>query len=82
MKQIAYKSAARKSLRKMPKTTAKRIMSKIEAYAMNPKSQANNIKSLRGRDGIRLRVGDYRVIMQDREVLDVLAIGSRGSIYN
>jgi len=57
-------------------------MGKIEAYATDPTSQANNVKALQGRDGIRLRVGDWRVIMRDDEVLDVLDIGPRGGIYD
>jgi mRNA interferase RelE/StbE len=65
----------------MPASTARRIVGKIEAYAANPASQANNAKRLQGRDGIRLRVGDWRVIMEDGEVLDILDIGPRGSIY-
>lgn len=65
----------------MPVNTARRILDKIEAYAVNPASQANNVKALKGRDGVRLRVGDWRVIMQDGEVLDILEIGPRGSIY-
>ncbi|RBO53032.1 type II toxin-antitoxin system RelE/ParE family toxin [Rhodovulum sp. BSW8] len=82
MKPITYRPAALRALRKMPRTTAKRIISKIEAYATDPASQANNVKVLKGREGIRLRVGDWRVIMDDNgDVLDVLEIGSRGSIY-
>ncbi|PTW43915.1 type II toxin-antitoxin system RelE family toxin [Rhodovulum kholense] len=82
MKPITYRPAALRALRKMPRTTAKRIIAKIEAYAADPASQANNVKVLKGREGIRLRVGDWRVIMDDNgEVLDVLEIGSRGSIY-
>lgn len=57
-------------------------MGKIEAYAADPASQANNIKTLRGREGIRLRVGDWRVIMHDGEVLDILHIGPRGGVYD
>lgn len=57
-------------------------MGKIEAYAENPAAQTNNVKMLKGRDGIRLRVGDWRVIMHDGEVLDVLRIGPRGSVYD
>jgi mRNA interferase RelE/StbE len=30
---------------------------------------------------IRLRVGDWRVIMDDGVVLEIVAIGSRGSVY-
>jgi hypothetical protein len=48
-----------------------------------PASLANNVKALTGRDGIRLRVGDWRVIMDDQaEVLDVLKIGPRGGVYD
>ena len=69
-------------MRRMPANTALRILSKIEAFAENPASQANNIKMLQGRDGIRLRVGDWRVIMLDGVVLDVLHIAARNSVYD
>ena len=82
MKPIAYTRAALKALRRMPANTAERIKGKIEAYASDPASQANNVKALQGRPGIRLRVGDWRVIMQDGVVLDVLEIGPRGGIYD
>jgi mRNA interferase RelE/StbE len=81
MRPILYRPAARKALRRMPKNTAQRIMSKIEAYATDPTSQANNVTALKGRDGVRLRVGDWRVIMIEGEVLDVLDVGPRGGIY-
>ena len=82
MKPIAYWPSARKTLRRMPVNTAKRIMGKIEAYAANPASQAANVKALKGCDGLRLRIGDWRVIMQDGDVLDILEIGPRGGIYD
>jgi mRNA interferase RelE/StbE len=63
----------------MPKNTAQRIMSKIEAYAADPTSQANNVTALKGRDGVRLRVGDRRVIMIDGEVLDILDVREAAS---
>lgn len=81
MKRVAYRPAALKALRKMPRTTAQRITGKIEAYAADPAAQANNVKALQGRDGIRLRVGDGRVIMLDGDVLDILDVGPRGGIY-
>ena len=56
---------------------------RIEAYARNPASQSNNLKSLKGREGIRLRVGDWRVIMDDQgNILAILDIGPRGGIYD
>jgi len=57
-------------------------MAKVDQYAADPGSQANNVTALQGREGIRLRVGDWRVIMQDGQVLAVLEIGPRGSIYD
>lgn len=81
MKPITYRPAARKALRRMPASTARRIMEKVEAYAADPASQANNVKALEGRDGIRLQVGDWRVVLIDGEVLDVLDVGPRGSAY-
>lgn len=78
MKSVVIHPAARKTLRRMPTNTANRILEKIAA---DPQSQANNVTALRGRTGIRLRVGDWRVIMEDGEVLDVLQVGPRGGIY-
>jgi mRNA interferase RelE/StbE len=66
----------------MPANTAKRIMGKVEDYATDPASQAHNVTALKGRDGIRLRVGDWRVVMSDEgQVLEVLDVGPRGGVY-
>lgn len=81
MKPITFQTAASKALRKMPANTAKRIIGKIKAYAADPASQANNVKAMKGSDAIRLRVGDWRVIMMDGDVIDVIKIASRGSVY-
>jgi len=83
MKQISYTKSAIRVLRRMPVNTATLIRSKIQAYAQDPSSQANNVRSLKGREGIRLRVGDWRVILDDQgNVLAVLDIGARGGIYD
>lgn len=83
MKSVTYKPAALKVLRRMPRNEAERIRTKVRQYADDPASQANNVKALKGREGIRLRVGDWRVIMDDQaEVLDVLKIGPRGGVYD
>lgn len=82
MKRIAYQPGAVKALRAMPANTARRIVGKIEAYARNPASLANNVTALKGRQGIRLRVGDWRVIILDREVIDVVKIAPRSSAYD
>lgn len=83
MKVVSYTKAAIRALRRMPAKTTTLIRTKIEAYAQDSSAQANNVKSLKGREGIRLRVGDWRVIMDDQgNVLAVLDIGPRGGIYD
>jgi mRNA interferase RelE/StbE len=82
VKPITYTKAALRTLRRMPRPTAERIQAKIAEYAADPASQANNVTALKGRDGIRLRVGDWRVILRDGAVLAVLEIGPRGGIYD
>lgn len=83
VKKISYTRSALKTLRKMPVPTRERIKVKIEAYAAAPASQANNVRALKGRTGIRLRVGDWRVIMDDEgAVLAVLEVGPRGGVYS
>jgi mRNA interferase RelE/StbE len=58
------------------------IVRKIEQYAADSASLANQVTKLQGRDGYRLRVGDWRVIFtEDGEVLAILEIGPRGGIY-
>ena len=81
MKPVTYTRAALKVLKRMPANTAARIVAKVEEYAADPAAQANNVTALKGREGIRLRVGDWRVIMNDGAVLAVLEIGPRGGVY-
>ena len=81
MRAISYTRQALKALRRMPADTAQRIIAKIEQYAQEPETQANNVTALKGREGIRLRVGDWRIIMNDDGVvLAVLEIGPRGRV--
>ena len=83
MKQISYTKTAIRALRRMPVNTATLIRTKIKANAQDPGAQANNVKSLKGREGIRLRVGDWRVIMDEQgNVLAVLDIEPRASVHD
>ncbi|MFZ5668703.1 MAG: type II toxin-antitoxin system RelE family toxin [Pseudomonadota bacterium] len=82
MREVVYLKRARKALSSMPTPTARRIVAKIEQYAADPLSQANNVTRLQGRDGFRLRVGDWRVIFSDDGVvLAIIHIGPRGGVY-
>lgn len=82
MKKVSYSKQAIKVLSRMPANESIRIRSKIRQYGNDPPSQANNVKKLQGRDAYRLRVGDWRVIFDENEVvIDVIKIGARGSVY-
>lgn len=82
VKPITYTRSAIKTLRRMPANVSARIVEKVEEYAADPAALGNNVTALKGRQGIRLRVGDWRVIMDDGVVLAVLEIGPRGGIYD
>jgi mRNA interferase RelE/StbE len=67
----------------MPANMSALLRSKVEQYARDPKSLANNVKRLQGRPGFRLRVGDWRVIFDvSKDTVDVRAIGPRGGVYD
>lgn len=68
----------------MPRTTALQIRDNLRQLALDPHAPNNNVAKLQGRDGYRMRVDDWRVIYEihdDRLVVMVLDVGSRGGIY-
>lgn len=83
MKEITYSRDAFKTLSRMPANTARLIRSKIEQYAADPASLANNVRALKGLEGVlRLRVGDWRVIFSESgEVIAIIKIAPRGGAY-
>ena len=81
--EIRYSKAAARALMHMPANTAKRVRAKIEQYAADPASLANNVKRLRGGNEMRLRVGDWRVIFrEDGVILAIIRIAARGEAYD
>ena len=73
-----------KALSKLPANWQKRIVAKIKEVAVSPYAMNNNVMKLQGRPGYRLRVGDWRIIYEledDRLVMLVLQVGTRGGIY-
>tara|TARA_R110002124_G_scaffold218381_1_gene384212 strand:+ start:2642 stop:2899 length:258 start_codon:yes stop_codon:yes gene_type:complete len=82
MKTISYTAQADRALAKMPQQQAEAVEAKIEQYALDPDSLSGKVKSLQGTDALRLRVGNYRVILNEElVVLNVLDIGHRKAIY-
>ena len=81
---IIFTKEAARSLQKMPHNTAMLIRKKLETIAANPYADHSNAKKLKGRDGYRLRVGDWRVlyeIQDDKLVILVLKVALRGEVY-
>lgn len=71
-----------KKLSKLPSDVEQRIIDSIELLINNPQPQG--CKKLKGRDGYRIRIGDYRVIYQIKDkilTILVLDIGHRKDIY-
>jgi len=65
MAQVAYATAARKALDRMPAAKRDKVREAINTYAADPFARNNNLKPLTGRkNGYRIRVGDWRVIME------------------
>jgi len=81
---IIVKKEAAKSLNRLPRNMAKTIREKLEAIAADPYAEHPNAKKLQGREGYRLRVGDWRVIYEiqnDQLVILVLKVAPRGEVY-
>lgn len=84
MYKIIFKKEAAKSLNRLPRNVAKTIHEKVEAIAADPYAEHPNAKKLQGREGYRLRVGDWRVIYEiqnEQLVILVLRIAPRGEAY-
>ena len=68
----------------MPRNAAKLIREKLDVIAVNPYADHPNAKKLQGREGYRLRVGDWRVvykIQNEQSIIIVMKIASRGEVY-
>ena len=79
MKQIVFTAAALRQWAKLSSAIRDRINAKLEAFAS---TGIGDVKRLKGQDGCRLRVGDWRVIFIDGPTVVVVAVGHRREIYD
>jgi len=73
---------AQKELAQLPKQEYERIKEAVENLSHGPRPQG--CKKLTGREGWRIRVGEYRVIYEIDDVqqrLTILHIGHRRDVY-
>jgi len=79
--ELTYSQKAHEQLKKLEEENRTRILSVLERIRIRPYS---HITKLVGSPYFRLRVGDYRVILDIREnklIILVLEIGHRKNIY-
>ena len=80
--EVAYSKQALNALRKLPTNDARRIRARIADYAAEPDARAHQVMKLKGREGFRLRVGNWRALFDvNGDALEILEIRSRGSVY-
>lgn len=80
---VEFEKRAVKAFAGLHPTMQRRVSDAIEALANDP-FKSPNVKALQGRDGYRLRVGEWRVLYRlerERIVIVVIDIGPRGGIY-
>jgi len=73
---------AQKQLDKLTDNIAEPIIEAVAGLEVNPRPIG--FKKLKGRDGYRIRVGDYRIIydiFDDFLLVDVIGLGHRKDIY-
>lgn len=80
-RELTYTTKAVKGLKKMPKKQAVKMREALKNIAADDLGSLD-IKKLKGMDGFRLRIGQYRAVYTiDMVVMHVENIGPRGGIY-
>jgi mRNA interferase RelE/StbE len=80
VKEIAFTSAAARQWRKLTAATRAQIDLKITVFAA---AGVGDVKALKGVSGMRLRVGDWRVLFTVKaDMITIHAVGHRRDIYD
>lgn len=73
---------AQKQLARIPEPDCGRIIAAVRELAEEPRPEG--VKKLTGREALRIRVGNYRIIYEihdEKLVVLIIAIGHRRDIY-
>jgi len=79
---VIVKKSAQKELDSLPKKLQLRIRGVIDLLAINPLPPSS--RKLQGRDGYRIKTGDYRILYNvdgEQLLVLVLRVGHRKDIY-
>jgi mRNA interferase RelE/StbE len=78
--EIFWTAAATRQWLKLSADVRRRLAARLEAFAQTGQG---DVKRLKGRDGARLRVGDWRIIFYvEGNRLVIVAVGHRREIYD
>ena len=79
---ITFKKSVTKDLRVIPKNDIKKILSKIDTLAENPRG--DGCIKLSGQESYRVRQGLYRIVYEIKDdvlVVNVVKIAHRSQVY-
>ncbi len=79
---ITLSKKAQKQLDQLSDIIAEPILEALQSLEENPRPFG--YKKLKGREGYRIRVGNYRIIytiLDVKLIVDIIAIGNRKDIY-
>lgn len=81
--EIRVRPAALRALKRIDRQDQARIRGAIALLAVDPRPPGT--KALRGREGYRIRVGNYRILYtveDDRLLVVVVTLGHRRDVYD
>ena len=84
MYKMKYRQQARNYLARLPFQIKSKILEKLHKLKEDPDDPTLDIDRLKGGEGYRLRVGQYRIIYtrhQEQLIIEVVKIRPRGDIY-
>jgi mRNA interferase RelE/StbE len=78
-KTIVFSVSAARAFGKLPPDVQERLYRALFAYGSQG---TGDVKRMAGKPTLRLRVGDYRVIFDERnDALEILVVGNRRDMY-
>lgn len=79
---VFLKSSAEKELDRLDAKTHGRVIKQLLALKGNPFPKG--VKKLRGREGYRIRIGDYRILYEideNMKKIEIFALAHRKEVY-
>jgi mRNA interferase RelE/StbE len=80
VKRIVWTDPAKTDVRRLSKPDAMQVLYALHRFA---ESGTGDVKALKGREELRLRIGDYRLffVCPDAETIEVRRVWHRGEAY-